>query len=121
MFDLSRTENRLLIVTVVIQLVLLLTVAPAMAILLPPLIAAIPIALVTMRSEQTVKMIARRIRRSYISLAVFVVGSVALFIFIDPTPSFKLHVIQALLVDCAVIWLASIVAVQVQTLRQRAQ
>ena len=120
MFDLSKTENRLLIVTVLIQLALLRTVAPTIAIVLPPLIAAIPIALVTLRSEQTVKMMARRIRRSYVSLAVFVVGAVALFILLDPTPSFKLHVLQALLVDCAVLWLATIVAVQVHTLRRRA-
>jgi hypothetical protein len=119
MGSLSKTELQILVGMFGVQLALILTVGGLLAAVVPPSLAAYPLSVLALRSEQTVRMMVRRFRRAFIGIAVLATAAVASFIFADENLGFRLQVLRALLVDGTILWLAAVVAAQLHVARQR--
>jgi len=111
MGNMTKLEKQILGAMLALQLVLMLASKGLIAALLPPLLAAVPAGYATLRSQQTIRMMAPKLRRAYVGIFVLFLAVGASFIFASEDLSFKLRFLRALLADVAILWLAAIVAV----------
>lgn len=114
----TKLEKIILGVMLVAQLILLFTVEPLLAVLGPPLLAALPYGYAVLGSGQTVSQLtARRRRRALVCIGILVVAIAASFILAGNYPSMRFRIVQALFYDATILWLATIVAVSLHSRR----
>ena len=113
MGTITKLEKQIVGAMLGLQLVLLLTVSPLIAALVPPALAAVPLGYAALGSEQTVRMMRPKLRRAYASVSVLGVAVAAFFLVGGNDLPFKLQVVRALLADAAIVWLATAIAVDV--------
>ena len=115
------TRERITLVTGVsacVQLVAMLFTENALAVFLPPALASLPIASLTMRSPETIALMRPNLGRGYIGMAVLSCAVVGWFLWSGSDLPFDLKVTRAILADVAIFWLASILGAQFAPMRK---
>ena len=100
-----------------VQLVAMLFTESALVVFLPPALASLPIAWLTMRSPETIELMRPNLRRGYIGMAVLSCAVIGWFLWSGSDLRFDLKVTRAIFADVAIFWLASILGAQFAPLR----
>lgn len=107
----TKLEMQILWLMIVLQVLLVITVTPVAAALIPPALAAVPMGYATTRSEQTVRMMGLRLGRAYTSSVILALAVAASFVVATEDLPIKLQIFRALLADVAILWFGTAVAV----------
>ena len=119
MGSMTKLEKQILGTMFAVQLLLMLTSDAIVAALVPPLLAAVPFGYATLGSEQTIRMMAPKLRRAYIGIAILSLAVAAFFAFAIHDLPLKLQIARALLADMAILWLAATAAIHVHVREKR--
>ncbi|MFL6761328.1 MAG: hypothetical protein ACJ8FB_02095, partial [Sphingomicrobium sp.] len=84
-------------------------------VIVPPVAAALPILLLTMRSRETVEAIAPKLREAYAGVALVAVAVIASFAWSGDNLRLDLRFVRMVFGDLAIFWLASTLGVQAAT------
>ena len=88
------------------------------SVVVPPVVAALPIFLLTMRSPDTVEAVAPKLRQAYVGVALVAVAVIASFAWSGDHLRSDLRFVRVVFVDLAIFWLASTLGVQAATSKQ---
>ena len=98
------------------QLIALIVVGKTWAVLMPPVVASVPTALITMRLPETIRSIGPKLKQAYFGVAIISTAVVASFILSGSDPSFDLQFVRAMFAGFAILWLASTIAIHIATI-----
>jgi len=118
MRDVSKLQNLTLGIIIAAQLYLLFTSSPYIAAFAPPLVAAIPMGLLALRSD-TIRKFKIPDFRSIAIIGGMLWGLAALSFFFPSDPSMKLQIARAIIVDGAVFYPVSLITIYFSTKRRR--
>lgn len=111
--DARKRLTQVAAVAVVAQLIMMVATDNILSVVLPPLLASAPIAILTMYSSETVEVMGPRLSRAYLSVVLFSCAVIASFVLIDKDIRFHVQFTRAVLLDIAIFWFAMIVGVQI--------
>ena len=110
--DARKRITQLVCLVLAAQLVAMVLLESIWSIIVPPMVASLPIALLTMRSPETVREIAPKLRQHYVGVALLGCAVIGWFAWSGNDLRFDLQLLRAVFADVAIFWLASTVGAQ---------